>query len=113
MYAGELVECAEVGPLFAAPRHPYTQGLLRSVLGGSTRREDLFSIPGGVPIAGQWPAGCRFHPRCPQAQAGLCDVQMPPLQTVGDGTSRCHFAQEARILQAWDATKGQRQEVAA
>ena len=113
MYAGELVECADVGPLFAAPRHPYTQGLLRSVLGGSTRREDLFSIPGGVPIAGQWPAGCRFHPRCPQAQAGLCDTQMPPLQAVGEGTSRCHFAQETRILQAWDAPRSQHQEVAA
>ncbi len=103
MYAGELVERGDVGPLFAAPRHPYTQGLLRSVLGGSARREALFSIPGGVPIAGQWPPGCRFHPRCPQAQAGRCDAQAPLLQDVAGGASRCHFAQDARILQAWDA----------
>ena len=103
MYAGELVERGDVGPLFAAPRHPYTQGLLRSVLGGSARREALFSIPGGVPIAGQWPPGCRFHPRCPQAQAGRCDAQAPQLQDVAGSASRCHFAQDARILQAWDA----------
>ena len=101
MYAGELVEHAEVGPLFEAPRHPYTQGLLRSVLGGSARREPLFSIPGGVPIAGQWPAGCRFHPRCPIAQAGRCDTEAPPLQAAGSGLSRCHYANDPRSAQAW------------
>jgi peptide/nickel transport system ATP-binding protein len=106
MYAGELVERAEVGPLFTAPRHPYTQGLLRSVLGRSTRREALFSIPGGVPIAGQWPVGCRFHPRCPQAEAGRCDQEAPALQSEGGNASRCHFAADPRILHAWDAAEG-------
>ncbi len=102
MYAGELVEHAEVCPLFEAPRHPYTQGLLRSVLGGSARREPLFSIPGGVPIAGQWPQGCRFHPRCPIAQAGRCDADAPALRAAGEGTlARCHFAGEPHSLDAW------------
>ena len=113
MYAGELVESAEVGPLFAAPRHPYTQGLLRSVLGRNTRREALFSIPGGVPIAGQWPTGCRFHPRCPQAQAGRCDHEAPALQGEAGSASRCHFAAEPRILHAWDATQDPAQGVTA
>jgi peptide/nickel transport system ATP-binding protein len=101
MYAGELVEHSAVGPLFTAPRHPYTQGLLRSVLGASARREPLFSIPGGVPIAGQWPTGCRFHPRCPMADAGRCDTQAPALHIHEGRSSRCHDAAEPRILQAW------------
>ena len=114
MYAGELVERAEVGPLFTAPRHPYTQGLLRSVLGRSTRREALFSIPGGVPIAGQWPVGCRFHPRCPQAEAGHCDQEAPALQSEGGSSaSRCHFAADPRILHAWDAAQDSGQGVTA
>ncbi len=112
MYAGELIEHAEVGPLFEAPRHPYTQGLLRSVLGGSARREPLFSIPGGVPIAGQWPEGCRFHPRCPIAEAGRCDSFAPPLAATGEGgLSRCHFAQDPHSLQAWH--RGPREETGA
>jgi oligopeptide/dipeptide ABC transporter ATP-binding protein len=108
MYAGELVERGEVGALFRTPRHPYTQGLLRSVLGNTARREPLFSIPGGVPIAGQWPSGCRFHPRCPSAEPGRCDTLAPPLQaTTADGVSRCHFSSAsdaARSATAWVQT---------
>lgn len=111
MYAGELVERAEVGTLFKTPRHPYTQGLLRSVLGNAARREPLFSIPGGVPIPGQWPTGCRFHPRCPIAEVGRCDIKVPPLQeTVGYGVSRCHFyatTQDAPGPHAWSPNEVQ------
>jgi peptide/nickel transport system ATP-binding protein len=65
MYAGKVVEEAPVTSLFAAPRHPYTAGLLESLpsmTGGRQRR--LRSIEGSVPDALSFPPGCRFHPRC-------------------------------------------------
>jgi len=108
MYAGQVVEANEVGPLFAAPRHPYTQGLLASILSPQSRAHSLFSIPGSVPIAGHWPTGCRFHPRCPIARAGLCDTGTPALRTLGPGADRCLLSDEALAADAW-----QRHEAAA
>jgi peptide/nickel transport system ATP-binding protein len=101
MYAGQVVEANEVGPLFAAPRHPYTQGLLASILSPQSRAHSLFSIPGSVPIAGHWPTGCRFHPRCPIARAGLCDTGTPALRTQGPGADRCLLSDEALAADAW------------
>jgi peptide/nickel transport system ATP-binding protein len=65
MYAGELVETASASALAANPRHPYTQGLLRSFppLHGPLTR--LTGIPGAPPDLAAPPSGCRFHPRCP------------------------------------------------
>jgi peptide/nickel transport system ATP-binding protein len=108
MYAGQVVEANEVGPLFAAPRHPYTQGLLASILSPQSRAHSLFSIPGSVPIAGHWPTGCRFHPRCPIAHAGLCDTGTPALRTQGPGADRCLRSDEVLAADAW-----QRHEAAA
>jgi oligopeptide/dipeptide ABC transporter ATP-binding protein len=69
MYAGRLVEEAPVRELFEDPRHPYTRGLLRSTPGADAapggRR--LATLPGAVPDPENPPAGCRFHPRCPEA----------------------------------------------
>ncbi len=105
MYAGEIVEHQHALDLFETPRHPYTQGLLRSILHPRSRAHDLFSIPGGVPIAGHWPSGCRFHPRCPIAQAGRCDTTVPALIAVnaihGAGADRCHLADAAGARDAW------------
>lgn len=103
MYAGELIEHDRVQPLFDAPRHPYTQGLLRSILNPQSRARSLFSIPGGVPIAGHWPEGCRFHPRCPIARPGVCDVQAPALTATGEGEAadRCHLSRESASADAW------------
>jgi oligopeptide/dipeptide ABC transporter ATP-binding protein len=64
MYAGHVVERAEAGELFAAPRHPYTQALLRSMPGSRAPRTLLDVIPGRVPPAGAIPDGCRFRLRC-------------------------------------------------
>jgi len=101
MYAGQIIEADAVGPLFKAPRHPYTQGLLASILSPASRAHSLFSIPGGVPIAGQWPSGCRFHPRCPIARPGVCDVLAPELVARGSGADRCHLGGEAVAADAW------------
>jgi peptide/nickel transport system ATP-binding protein len=101
MYAGQVVESNDVGPLFAAPRHPYTQGLLGSILSPQSRAHSLFSIPGSVPIAGHWPDGCRFHPRCPIARAGVCDSTAPALRAHGTGADRCHLSDEWIAADAW------------
>ncbi len=67
MYAGQIVERASAMSLFHRPRHPYTQGILASVPNHKVRRETLYSIPGSMPLAGDYPDGCRFHPRCTYA----------------------------------------------
>ena len=94
MYAGELVEEAPVRMLFAEAHHPYTEGLLTAMprVGRSTDR--LTVIPGTVPAPTAWPAGCRFHDRCPYAW-DRCVREHPPLYQIGSGhTSRCHLAEE-------------------
>ncbi|CAN5316729.1 ABC transporter ATP-binding protein [soil metagenome] len=103
MYAGELVESNDVVPLFATPRHPYTQGLLKSILNPQSRARSLFSIPGGVPVAGHWSRGCRFHTRCPIAQPGLCDAKEPALKLHGGGGDRCLRSDEPLAAHAWTA----------
>jgi peptide/nickel transport system ATP-binding protein len=99
MYAGQVVETAPTPELFAHPRHPYTEGLLASVPRIDTRvgqvRARLHSIPGQVPAASAWPAGCRFHPRCPHAW-DRCTAEEPPLFDAGGGshTVRCWLLTE-------------------
>ncbi len=85
MYAGKIVEEAEVGPLFAKPMMPYTAGLLRSiprVTLSESGRPALLTIGGNVPDPLDLPPGCAFHPRCPHHRPGLCDAEVPPLQAV-------------------------------
>jgi oligopeptide/dipeptide ABC transporter ATP-binding protein len=81
MYAGKIVEQADVARLFRSPRHPYTQGLLTSIPRLTERRDRLAVIPGAVPDAVQFPSGCRFHPRCPLAD-DRCGREAPPLLDV-------------------------------
>jgi peptide/nickel transport system ATP-binding protein len=79
MYLGRIVEFAPVAQLFAAPRHPYTRALLRSVPNmHAVPRERLATIGGAVPHPGARPVGCPFHPRCPEVIEGLCASQAPP-----------------------------------
>lgn len=84
MYAGELVEIADVHSLFSAPKHPYTKGLLASMPGGTN--EEL-RLKGYVSDLNNLPSGCAFAPRCPNATE-LCQTQ-PPEQLVGDSKYRC------------------------
>jgi oligopeptide/dipeptide ABC transporter ATP-binding protein len=67
MYAGQIVEEGTREELLGRPRHPYTQGLLRSIPRPEARGTRLEEIEGTVPRPGQWPPACRFHPRCPHA----------------------------------------------
>jgi peptide/nickel transport system ATP-binding protein len=86
MYAGKVVEEAPVAELFRAPRHPYTQGLIRSIprvdVGAGERRR-LAAIPGVVPGLIDPPEGCRFAPRCAHAKA-QCTAATPQLRVVGE-----------------------------
>ena len=83
MYAGRVVERAPVADLFRDPRHPYTQGLLRSVpsYGDNLGARRLPTIPGVVPDLRSLPGGCRFRDRCAQAMA-TCAEREPPLHRV-------------------------------
>jgi peptide/nickel transport system ATP-binding protein len=82
MYAGKIVESANVADLFADPQHPYTIGLLGSIPRLDVERERLSTIEGMVPSANNQPAGCRFSPRCPFADA-RCIAEPPPLREIG------------------------------
>jgi peptide/nickel transport system ATP-binding protein len=87
MYAGQVVEEALVSELFAHPRHPYTQGLIRSIPridSALTKKGRLETIPGTVPKLIAPPEGCRFAPRCKFAMPA-CTQATPPLRQVAPG----------------------------
>ncbi len=89
MYAGRVVEEADVEPLFAEPLHPYTQGLLRSIPRLDCDRERLDVIPGVVPNPLEFPPGCRFHNRCDRV-FDRCSREEPPLYFLSGGRKvRC------------------------
>ena len=97
MYLGKVVEFAPVRQLFAAPRHPYTRALLRSVPSmKAVPRERLATIGGAVPHPEARPSGCAFHPRCPEVIAGRCSTETPPaLPPDGEGASCFHAMADA------------------
>jgi peptide/nickel transport system ATP-binding protein len=96
MYAGQIVEEADVLTLFRNPKHPYTQGLLASLPQMSGKQKRLESIPGHVPNPLEMPMGCRFAPRCSSRMAACDDIQ-PELREVGDGHKcRCLLYGEGR-----------------
>jgi peptide/nickel transport system ATP-binding protein len=87
MYAGKVVEQATVEQLFRAPRHPYTQGLIRSIPRidrAATQKQPLQTISGVVPSLLNPPAGCRFAPRCTFA-SDECIAATPPLREIAPG----------------------------
>jgi oligopeptide/dipeptide ABC transporter ATP-binding protein len=85
MYAGQVVEEAEVNALFDNPRHPYTKGLMVSVPSLDAKSGSrLASIKGTVPSASAMPKGCRFQPRCSMAME-RCGREAPPLRTHTSG----------------------------
>jgi peptide/nickel transport system ATP-binding protein/oligopeptide transport system ATP-binding protein len=103
MYAGRAVEQAGVYDLFAAPAHPYTKALLRSIPRVDLKGQELEVIAGRPPVLTDIPAGCAFHPRCHYARE-ICHTELPELVAVtGDRVSACHFADE---VVAEDAARG-------
>ena len=90
MYAGQVVENGNTQDIIKTPRHPYTQGLLRSMPTLETQGDRLETIPGMVPSLHQMPAGCRFSPRC--AFADQRCRQEPPIQKHGQQMSKCWLA---------------------
>jgi oligopeptide/dipeptide ABC transporter ATP-binding protein len=68
MYASRIIEYATVEQVYENPMHPYTEGLLKSVPKLGAQNERLVSIPGTVPNPARFPAGCKFHPRCPRTR---------------------------------------------
>ena len=90
MYAGRVVEEGDRRSVLAAGRHPYTQGLLRSIPRQSDRGGRLAEIPGVVPAAGNWAPGCRFAGRCDQ-EFEPCRDQVPAAVPIDHGhTVWCH-----------------------
>jgi peptide/nickel transport system ATP-binding protein len=92
MYAGRVVERASAGTLFAAPRHHYTAGLIRSIASGDQER--LVEIKGMVPALHELPNGCTFADRCPRVE-DRCRAEEPALVPLGASQVRCHFPLEA------------------
>ena len=95
MYAGRIVEQGSRTEVLAGARHPYTQGLLRSIPALGRRGERLAEIAGVVPQPRDWPAGCRFSTRCPLVLE-RCRAEPPDWTRLGQGhAARCHVvAQE-------------------
>jgi peptide/nickel transport system ATP-binding protein len=86
MYLGRVVEEGPADAIFHNAKHPYTQALLRSIPSiHSTARAELPTIAGSIPHPYNRPAGCPFHPRCPDFMPGTCDKAEPRLTVVGDG----------------------------
>jgi len=97
MYAGRIVEEANVQDMFQTPKHPYTEMLLNSLptLGDRSVRE---SAPGAPPSLVNPPSGCRFHPRCPKVME-KCRLEVPELIEVESGHQVACFLQEGRVYE--------------
>ncbi|HYS99972.1 MAG TPA: ABC transporter ATP-binding protein [Thermoplasmata archaeon] len=95
MYAGKIVETGPVSEVLGEPLHPYTQALIEAIPDPDpeNRTRDRPALPGEPPVLTAPPPGCHFHPRCPIARAGLCDVVEPPLRELRPGhLVACHLA---------------------
>jgi len=91
MYAGNIVEQAEIKTLFKSPKHPYTKALLAAVPKVGSKKRKLETIPGMVPSLITPPPGCKFHPRCPYVM-DICKKKFPQMIEIGKGNSvRCYL----------------------
>jgi oligopeptide transport system ATP-binding protein len=94
MYAGRIVEQADVFSLFRDPGHPYTEALLASLPRLDLKGQELMAIKGLPPSLARIPSGCPFHPRCVRA-VDVCEKDVPEFHRLPGGRfSACHFAEE-------------------
>ena len=94
LYAGRLAEIGPVRQVIAAPRHPYTAGLMASTPSSVAPGERLRQIPGAMPRLDALPGGCAFHPRCPHAMP-RCRAEAPPVSPTPDGAAACWLLEGA------------------
>ena len=95
MYAGELIEVTKSREIFSRPLHPYTQRLMNSFPSVTGPRTEMLGIPGSPPNLIEPPTGCRFHPRCSVAIAGICQQVHPDLVEVKPGHfTACHLVKK-------------------
>lgn len=93
MYAGNMVEFGKIDPVFNTPSHPYTKALLDCIPYIGMEKGSLSAIYGNVPSAGNYPSGCRYHPRCPHSSS-QCETRVPALIQIEGGTQvACHLYQ--------------------
>lgn len=91
MYAGQLIEEADVIPLYEQPLHPYTQVLIDAIPKPGTKRGKLATIPPLIPDLTRLPSGCRFHPRCPKATNYCRRVEPRMIEAERGRLVRCHL----------------------
>ncbi|CAB4885765.1 unannotated protein [freshwater metagenome] len=101
MYLGRIQEIGLTDDIFNGPNHPYTEALLSAVPSLDGEIATRIRLDGEIPSPANPPSGCVFHPRCPRAIAGVCEVSEPALVEVAIGHSmRCHIPiDELRVLQ--------------
>ena len=99
MYAAQLVESGPTTLVYRNPRHPYTQGLLASILDPLERKETLSVMAGSLPDLAAPPSGCRFCPRCPKAMPVCATKEPPDVQLEGGQSAKCWlYASQGNVL---------------
>jgi oligopeptide transport system ATP-binding protein len=97
MYAGRVVETADVRTIFHSPKHPYTRGLQRSIPALQPKGAELYTITGLPPDVSKPSAGCAFAPRCEHANTS-CSVAAPKLQDLTSGHAQACLRVQAGEL---------------
>jgi len=93
MYAGQVVEQSAIDDALTSPQHPYTSGLLRAIPRAGNRRNQLYAIPGRVPLLHEMPDGCRFGPRC-DFTVDRCSEPQALTRIGTERLVRCHRSEE-------------------